>query len=449
MISKLKTQKVPIILAIIFIFMLILNSMSPLVYDDYHYFVQTSSIKTIFLDEYHQYMSWTGRSVVHLIFRFFTKLPKPFFNIYNSLMFTILVYQCIYFASVYKEKFKKNLLIKTFVIFALFWLFSPNYNQVFLWMAGSINYLTAIVIMLSFILIYHRAIIDNQVVKKAKKNNYWKIISVFFLGIAAGWCNENTSAGTFLIILGYILTYAFLKKRKIEVWMFSGLLGTIIGFLFMVLAPGNSVRSAYFARNDLSLIWKIIDAIPIISKGLQANAVFPITIALALIIYSFWDAKITAEKLIKVLFFVGGIATILVLAISPTAVGWSRSYFGGMVFIFISLLIGFCEVLDNKKTNNLMLASIILGYLMTMFLCSFFLGISDIYVNYVAYNKQYQAIREQKNNGKKDIVVPSLEDNLKTQYPVRNTNDITADKNNQRNKNVAAYWGVKSIRTDK
>lgn len=85
-------RKMGIILMIIFIFMFIMNSMSPLVYDDYHYFVKTSSIKTIFTDEFHQYMNWTGRSLVHLIFRFFTKLPKPFFNVYNSLMFTVLVY---------------------------------------------------------------------------------------------------------------------------------------------------------------------------------------------------------------------------------------------------------------------------------------------------------------------------------------------------------------------
>ncbi|MDT2470338.1 DUF6056 family protein [Enterococcus avium] len=448
-VPKRKTRiKLGIILTCIFIFMFILNSMSPLVYDDYSYFVKTGSIKTIFTDEFHQYMNWTGRSVVHLILRLFTKLPKPFFNVYNSLMFTILIYQSIYLASLYKENIKKNLLFKISIIFSLLWLFTPSYHEVFLWMAGSINYLTAIIIMLSFILIYHKAIIDNQIVKRLRKTNYWKIIRVFIFGIAAGWCNENTSAGTFLIVLGYVVIYVIFKKRKIEKWMISGLLGNIIGFLFMVLAPGNSVRSAYFARNDMSLVWKIIDAIPVISKGLQDNAFFPITISLALIIYSFWGAKVTAEKLVKVLFFVGGLATIGVLAVSPAAIGWSRSYFGGMVFIFISLLIGFCEVINDKKVNNRLISSIILGYLLLLFFCSFFSGVVDIYINYLAYDKQYQAIEEQKIAGKKDIVVPSLNNTLRTQYPLRSSDDITKDRNNQRNKNVAAYWHVRSIKIE-
>ncbi|EGP5203509.1 hypothetical protein EH315_00005, partial [Enterococcus faecium] len=70
MIKKIKSDRhLFIVLFCIFVFMLILNSMSPLVHDDYSYFVKTSSIKTILSDEYQQYMTWTGRSVVHVIFR--------------------------------------------------------------------------------------------------------------------------------------------------------------------------------------------------------------------------------------------------------------------------------------------------------------------------------------------------------------------------------------------
>ncbi|WP_313886613.1 DUF3329 domain-containing protein [Enterococcus hulanensis] len=441
-------RKMGIILVFIFIFMFIMNSMSPLVYDDYHYFVKTSSIKTIFADEFHQYMNWTGRSLVHLIFRFFTKLPKPFFNAYNSLMFTVLVYQSVYLASVKKEKMKNNLFIKTGVVFALFWLFIPCYHEVFLWMAGSINYLTAIVIMLSFILVYHKAIINNQIAKRLKRTNCWKIIGVFFLGIAAGWCNENTSAGTLLIVIGYVLINVALKKRRIEGWMISGVLGNLIGFMFMILAPGNAVRSAHFARNDMSLVWKILDALPAISNSLRDNALFPITIAFSLILYSFWGREVTAEKFIKVLFFVGGLATIGVLAVSPAAIGWSRSYFGGIVFIFISLIIGFSEVLEDKEVNNRLISSIFLGYLLLSFSFSFISGVIDIYKNYNAYDRQYQAIKEQKKAGERDIVVPTLNNTLRTQYPLKSADDITNDPNNQRNKNVAAYWGVRSIRTE-
>ncbi|EQB7981444.1 DUF6056 family protein [Enterococcus hirae] len=199
MIKKIKSNRhLFIVLFCIFGFMLLLNSMSPLVHDDYYYFVKTSSIKTILFDEYQQYMTWTGRSVVHIIFRFFTKLPKIYFNVYNSCIFSLLVYQIIMFSSIVKERTTKNVYLKAFIIFALMWTFTPAFNNVYLWLAGSVNYLTAMVIMLSFILVYHRYIAESE----EQNNSLFKTIGMLLLGIVAGWCNENTSGGTLFIDFG-------------------------------------------------------------------------------------------------------------------------------------------------------------------------------------------------------------------------------------------------------
>ena len=47
-----------------------------------------------------------------------------------------------------------------------------------------------------------------------------------------------------------------------------------------------------------------------------------------------------------------------------------------------------------------------------------------------------------------DIVVPPLNYKTQTIYPVHNDGDITMDKNNERNRSLAAYWGVNSIRLE-
>lgn len=51
-------------------------------------------------------------------------------------------------------------------------------------------------------------------------------------------------------------------------------------------------------------------------------------------------------------------------------------------------------------------------------------------------------------SGEMDIVVPPLNYKTQTIYPVHNDSDITMDKNNERNRSVAAYWGVNSIRLE-
>ncbi|WP_142647548.1 DUF3329 domain-containing protein [Enterococcus faecium] len=445
MIKKIKSDRhLFIVLFCIFVFMLILNSMSPLVHDDYSYFVKTSSIKTILSDEYQQYMTWTGRSVVHVIFRFFTKLPKIYFNIYNSCMFSILVYQIIMFSSIIKDRATKNVYLKGFIIFSLMWIFTPAFNNVYLWMAGSVNYLTAMVIMLSFILFYHRYITES----KEQNNSFFKTIGMLLLGIIAGWCNENTSGGTLFIVVAYTALSYFYKNKKIEKWMIAGIVGNIVGFLFMVMAPGNDIRATYFDRSNLSIFWKILDAIPAISRALQENAMFPLTIALALIVLSYLNSSLTISNILSSLFFVGGILTIGVLTISPTALSWSRSYFGGIIFIFISIVISLFELLTNFDKINKVVFSMIFGYLMISFLLLFFNGTADIYKNYVSYNNQNESIKRQIKNGEMDIVVPPLNYKPQTIYPVYNGNDITSDKNNERNRSVAAYWGVDSIRVE-
>lgn len=433
-----------IILFVMFLFMFLLNSFSPLVFDDYAYFVKTTSIKTILADEYHQYMTWTGRSVVHVIFRLFTKLPKVYFNLFNALMFVTMVYQMMAVASISKEEMKKNIYLKALLIFALLWVFTPSFNDVYLWMAGSVNYLTAMVIMLAFVLFYHRYTIEAVV----KKHNPYKIAGIFLLGIIAGWCNENTSGGTLVIVLGYTAIARLYKKKKIEKWMVAGIIGNIIGYLFMVMAPGNDIRATYFDRSKLTFIWKIIDALPNIAGGLRENAMFPLTIALALIVFSYLTHGPSIRNILSSLFYIIGLLTIGVLAISPTAINWSRSYFGGIIFILISLVMSLCELLLNFDKVNKLIFSGILGYISVLFILLFFIGSIDIYRNHVSYSRQAEAIKTQMSEGKEDIVVPALDYKPKTRYPKHSDDDITADKNNERNKNVAAYWGVKSIRLE-
>ena len=229
------------IVAVSFVTFYIYNVLTPLLSDDllfdkslYH------SVADIFIQEYWQYMNWNGRSVLQVILRIFSILPKGIFNIFNSICYVwtmLLIY--------WNVKGKKNYDCFLYVLINLLaWNFSVDFSQTFLWLAGACNYLWGIMIILSFITAYRELLKRTQI-----KHEVLVMVGLFFLGVLAGWGNENTSGGAILIVL--LLTFFYIyENRKIEKWMFAGIGGAGIGFLFLLAAPGNKGRSSMLKAEE-------------------------------------------------------------------------------------------------------------------------------------------------------------------------------------------------------
>ena len=110
---------------------------------------------------------------------------------------------------------------------------------------------------------------------------------MFALGILAGWCNENTSGGALLIVLGY-LGWQFYTKRKLSLWMFTGVAGNTIGLALMALAPGNKIRATYFARSTWSLPRKLMTGIITIFEQMKEHlSLFLLILILLLVLYAY------------------------------------------------------------------------------------------------------------------------------------------------------------------
>ncbi|MFB8447709.1 DUF6056 family protein [Enterococcus thailandicus] len=83
------------IVILTYLVMVLLNFLTPLIADDLQYMAKTEGFFTILNNEYTQYQTWTGRSIVHIIARIFLLMPKIFFNILNPLAFiyvTLLIF---------------------------------------------------------------------------------------------------------------------------------------------------------------------------------------------------------------------------------------------------------------------------------------------------------------------------------------------------------------------
>ncbi|EHB6450818.1 DUF3329 domain-containing protein [Enterococcus faecalis] len=439
--SKLNTKKLFMGLVIsTFLIMLILNNLTPLLADDYVYLYKTKNWFTILADEYNQYVTWTGRSVVHVIARIFLLLPKGIFNVFNALAYTIVTY-LVYRLTLQKQGEKYNS-FRFIIIQVLFWLFIPAFGEVFLWETGSANYLWGSLIILSFLYVYHREIIEEHVFTKTKL----MIFLMFALGILAGWCNENTSGGALLIVLGY-LGWQFYTKRKLSLWMFTGVVGNIIGLALMVLAPGNKVRATYFARSTWSLPRKAMTGIITIFEQMKENlSLFLVILILLLVLYAY----ISQDKkrvYLSVVYFISGIATMLVLIISPTALTYGRSYYGAVLF----LIIAFSMSLPNYKVN--IRFSPIYSVLYVILACAFFMnvmaGVSDVILSKLNLTKQYSYLVEQEKKGNLNPVFPNVSYTNTTKYSAYSNHllHVTIHPEENVNRSVAKYYGLESVRS--
>ncbi|EPI15392.1 DUF6056 family protein [Enterococcus faecalis] len=439
--SKLNTKKLFMGLVIsTFLIMLILNNLTPLLADDYVYLYKTKNWFTILADEYNQYVTWTGRSVVHVIARIFLLLPKGIFNVFNALAYTIVTY-LVYRLTLQKQGEKYNS-FRFIIIQVLFWLFIPAFGEVFLWETGSANYLWGSLIILSFLYVYHREIIEEHVFTKTKL----MIFLMFALGILAGWCNENTSGGALLIVLGY-LGWQFYTKRKLSLWMFTGVVGNIIGLALMVLAPGNKVRATYFARSTWSLPRKAMTGIITIFEQMKENlSLFLVILILLLVLYAY----ISQDKkrvYLSVVYFISGIATMLVLIISPTALTYGRSYYGAVLF----LIIAFSMSLPNYKVNIRFfpIYSVLYVILVCTFLMNVMVGVSDVILSNLDLTKQYSYLVEQEKKGNLNPVFPDILFSNTTKYSASNgrSSPIGGNPADKINRSVAKYYGLESVRS--
>lgn len=436
--ETIRSNKKFVVLISAYVIMVVLNFLTPLIADDIEYMYKTSSFSSILHDEYTQYMTWTGRSVVHIIARLFLLMPKTVFNLVNPLIYVLLT------LLIYKMTTKDNTTFysfKYFLINVFLWLFVPAFGQTILWETGAANYLWGGIIVVSFLFLYHRYYEKEQ---ELSFNPIVNSILLLILGILAGWCNENTSGGMILIVLGYLYFY-YQKKKPLRLWMFTGLLGAIFGLFMMVTAPGNAVRATYFARSQWSLPRKLYSGVFSITKTLYENSLALFVLMAILIVLGIFFSKHKEWLRLSYVYLFAGIATIYVLSLSPAGLDWGRSFFGGVLFIIMAMAFEWPDKV--LKSTQGAFYGVISGVLITQFLFTFALGVNDIALSYREINQQYHYVREQKKQGNLNPVIANFTIYNQTGHTAYSggLSHVKTDITKQVNRANAKYFGLESI----
>ena len=267
-----------ILLFLIFFFMYILNVMTPLLSDDYFIsFVwpegvringtlpedakRVSSIFDVYNSLKAYYFVWGGRLPGQTLMTVFAWWGKEYFNFVNAFMSVLLIMEIYWISHEGNIAFEFDYKYIGLIFFYL-WTFNLVFVDIFLWLSGSCEYLWMMVLLLAFLLPYVQNYFDET-----KHNSEKLIFSIgMFLGGVVTGCSREMLICWIIMALAYWL-FLCKKKNRLQSWQIFGLVGLVLGYSLLILAPGNFARlvaddqAEYVFMNSELLVYKIIFAL--------------------------------------------------------------------------------------------------------------------------------------------------------------------------------------------
>lgn len=382
----------PLLLVFIFLCVFYLKIKTPFIGDDYVYsFIFTTSTKLenftdVINSQIIHYYAWGGRSIVHLILQVVLLINNPIIiSALNSIVFILFILG-VQFHIIGKVKCNTEI---TFIVFCLVCLLQPAFGETCLWLTGSVNYLWGTTIILYFLLPY-RLFINKQ---KETKHSLLPIVAMFIGGVLTGWTNENTVAGLIIILL-LLLIYMKKQKQSIPLWAYFGFLGVLIGYIIMIVAPGNFIRAAEAGTpTTLVLLFRLFSYTQLFIAYLS---VLNLGLVFTLILYLRFNTNNKNQYLIIALVYLLGVfASIYSMILSPSFP--PRAWFGVITFNIIAFGTIFYHLNYNFKFLRIIKICFTFFCIINVFF-SLYEGVKDITEINKIWNKRLIEISENRNS---------------------------------------------------
>ncbi len=432
-------------------------ALTPLMGDDYNYYANVKGAGNfwqLFAQEYNQYMTWTGRSVAHIILRIvFYFHSVMFFNIISAGVYVLLTL-CIYFHIDRRNKYDYRLYL--FIVLML-WIFGVSFAETILLKYASCNYLITTGIILGFLTLYRHWLLEGS------KGSILRCIGMFLFGVVAGWCSENTSGGAILLLLIYFAIIIYDNKHNIEKsentlslamygnkimpWMISGFIGMIIGFSFMIFAPGNYVRASYFTEEHTGFVGKIA-RIQKTTLLIRDDFLIMICMFIVLLIVLRALGKKWKELHNMLLYGFLFLATAYSLVMTPEPQG--RAFFGAGIYLTIAICQGVSDIKLEETSKEFSKAAYtaVTCFIVLLFTHMFFEYV-DSGVNlgriYREETERNNYLTQKAAEGATYVQAPKLRPDFDNKYSCAYILDIKEDPGYWTNVEMENYYGIESI----
>ena len=287
------------------------------------------------------YNNWGGRTVAHTIAQVILLYLSPAVADVLNVAVTVLLAWMI--SAVAGEKKFAYVTLMVGFLHGL----NANWKMSMYWQTGACNYLYTTVIILGFLWFYLK-ILESEPAKERQ----WLIVPVSVLGLLCGWTNENMGPAIWVVTV-LIMLVMKREKRKIRLWMVSGSLFCAIGSVLMILAPGNSVRSAQVAETGYGTLWQIFLRMYSVCKGAW-DYLFPVIVLTAAVVVV--NVCILGNPLRKkdAMLLIGALLSWGAMVLSPHYP--DRAAFGTMCLLLCVIVSQAVAILRTKDTKVCKLA---------------------------------------------------------------------------------------------
>lgn len=411
-----------------------LTTLSPLVADDYAYsFIfgteeRVAGLGDIITSMTTHYIYWGGRVLAHGIAQLFLWLPKALFNVANAAMYTLLVYVIYRFGNT-----SKNISLKLLLgILVALWLCIPVFGQVVFWLTGSCNYFWSVTVILAWVLQF-KLQMDHPTQRSIGYG-----VAVTLLGFIAGAFSENTSAAG-LLCAGLLMLYMLFLKIKWQAWMITSVVSGFLGWLFLILAPGNSARASLMETGE-SFFGKYYNRFMTATQMLEEYC-FVIIILFAMLLSIAIYQKVSKKAIyLSLIFALTALASNYAMVLSPTyparaTMGVFAFFLVGCAVLFHSIQVEWFRILATVGLSAVLVAAIFDGML----------AADVILQNNIMQNNRIESILEQKEAGILDVETVCIRAvNSKSVFHI-DSEDLGAEVDYWANIPFAAYYGVDTV----
>ena len=441
MTDKLRRRLFYAVVMVNYILVTIYEFLTPNMSDDIIYgdkVAEANSFFDLFAQEYEHYLTHGGRSIAHFILRIFLFVGnKGVFNVVAGAVFVLL--SLLIYANV---DCKKQYDLRVYIgILILFWVFEPAISNTVFWETGACNYLFTAAIMFGYITVFRRAC------QRQDKPGIGFAIGMFFFGVAAGWCNENSSGGVIFLVLA-LMFMKWLEKRDlsgIRAFMVTGLLGNILGFLVMIMSPGNTSRAAGAEEAHtglLALAARFLKITLIIKDYYIVLLLVFVVVAIAVSYRASSGEEKKGALTTMILFGLAFLATSYALIAVPDS--QIRTYYCASLFLMTGVVNGFSWII-NKGFKEDMIQIFATG-IITVFSILFLFTYVEQGANLARIKREYTErdiyLTQMAKGDEMVVEAPMLRPEWISRYSMAYESDICEDKFDWLNLSYAEHYGL-------
>ena len=418
--------------AVIFVFMLLCNCLTPYQADDfyYHFRVDNGALLKNIADIAPSMKAHAevlnGRLVAHSLVQLFEMLPKMLFNLINSALFLALIALVVRYIGFGELKGSAWGYI---LVFAALWVFTPAAGEVYLWLDGSINYLWAIAANLVFLLPYFVLYSDGREMKGAVKK-----IGFIVLAFLCGAFQETASTAAFLLSAVFMLLVRFSPlcgKRRVNWVYIAGTVASFAGLLFMATRSAElGVKSS--SESFVSLYIGFTNMMAFFLRFAPGIGLYVVSLTLCIINHA--DLKKIAASAVFFLGFLCAVGVMVLARIFP-----DRCAAPALVYLVMANAVTLLELARGKyKVAFRCFAAL----LCTALLYFSVLGVADITSTFAQFKVNEASVLAAIDAGEDEVRLPYLYATTKYSVAYSMTFPSPLDWVNQY---MADYYGIARI----